>query len=225
METKKSNRASLENKRGLYFKIGLTFTLFLVLCAFEWKFYTNENDFYYDISSILPEDQIAITFQKDEIKQLKPKPPAITFEIVNNDVKTDTTITIFTTEITNDTTNIWDIKLDTTSDIEEVLKPYMVEKMPKFNGGEVAMFDWIKNNIVYPKEAIKMGIMGKVQVSFVVNKDGSISDVAVVRPVDYLLDKEAIRLISSMPSWEPGTQNGKAVRVMQVLPIKFVLGD
>lgn len=225
METKKSNRASLENKRGLYFKIGLTFTLFIVLCAFEWKFYTKENNFYNEFAGLIPEDQTIITVQKDEIKQLKPKPPAIKFEIVDNNVKTDSTTTIFTSEITNDTTTLWDIKLDTILDVEDILQPYQVEKQPMFKGGDEAMYEWIKNNVVYPKVPKDEGITGKVYINFVVNKDGSISNVKVERPIDYYLDKEAIRLISAMPNWIPGSQNGKAVPVRQIIPIKFVLGN
>ena len=96
-----------------------------------------------------------------------------------------------------------------------------VEKMPQFPGGEVALLKWISENINYPEEAKKNKIEGRVSCTFVVNKDGSVSDAQVVRPFDPELDKEAVRVLQSLPKFKPGEQGGKAVRVKYSVPVRF----
>lgn len=100
---------------------------------------------------------------------------------------------------------------------------YFADPMPEFPGGQAKLMEYLKNNITYPIEARDMGIEGKVYVGFVVKADGSISDVNVRRGVHQLLDREAIRVIKSMPKWTPGKQNGKPVNVQMTLPVKFTL--
>lgn len=99
----------------------------------------------------------------------------------------------------------------------------IVETMPQFPGGDSAVMEFIKNNLIYPENAKENGVQGKVIVSFVVETDGSISEVTVVRGIDPELDAEAIRLIKSMPKWAPGTQRGKPVRVKYQIPVRFQL--
>ena len=99
----------------------------------------------------------------------------------------------------------------------------MVETMPEFPGGEQAMYKFIIDNIIYPTNAKEQGIAGKVYVRFVVEKDGSITDVKTMRDFNPELDAEAIRVIKMMPKWKHGTQQGKPVRVMFTLPINFKL--
>jgi len=99
----------------------------------------------------------------------------------------------------------------------------VVEQMPSFPGGAAAMFQWLSSNLQYPAVAEANGIQGRVVVSFVVERDGSINDVKVYRSVDPSLDKEAIRLVKSMPKWNPGKQGGQAVRVKYTAPITFRL--
>lgn len=85
------------------------------------------------------------------------------------------------------------------------------------------MNSWLRENIEYPAEAVKNGIVGRVTVKFIVEKDGSISNPKVVQPVEPSLDKEAIRVISRMPKWNPGRQNGRAMRVRFFIPVTFRL--
>lgn len=99
----------------------------------------------------------------------------------------------------------------------------VVEVMPQFPGGQIAMLKYIMENMKYPKQAMKEGIQGRVAVSFIVEKDGSISDVKPILSVHPLLNKEAVRVVKSMPKWTPGKQNGKPVRVRFNLPIMFKL--
>ena len=99
----------------------------------------------------------------------------------------------------------------------------VVEEQPQFPGGTQAMMKFLGENIIYPEEAHKNGIQGRVIVNFVVNKDGSLSDTKIVRGQDPLLDAEAIRVISAMPNWKPGMQKGEPVNVRFTLPIVFRL--
>ena len=99
----------------------------------------------------------------------------------------------------------------------------VVEVMPQFPGGQTAMLQYMMKNIKYPKQAMKEGIQGRVTVSFIVEKDGRVSNVRLLRSVQPLLDKEAIRVVKSMPKWSPGKQKGKPVRVRFNLPVMFKL--
>lgn len=99
----------------------------------------------------------------------------------------------------------------------------VVEQQPSFPGGPSALNNWIRNNISYPAEAVKNEIEGRVTVSFIVEKDGSISNVKVVHPIEPSLDKEAVRLVAMMPKWKPGRQNGQPARVKYFVPITFKL--
>ena len=99
----------------------------------------------------------------------------------------------------------------------------VVEEMPQYPGGPQALFKFLGENVHYPEEAEKAGIQGRVIATFIVEKDGSISQPTVVKSVDPLLDAEAIRVISAMPNWKPGKQNGKVVRVKYTVPLSFNL--
>lgn len=120
---------------------------------------------------------------------------------------------------------ILEIKAAEQKDIEEKIandEPLMlVENMPEFPGGNMAMMQYLSGNIKYPEEARDNNIQGRVVIQFVVEKDGSISDVKVVKSVHELLDSEALRCVSAMPAWTPGTQEGKPVRVSFTIPINF----
>ena len=107
---------------------------------------------------------------------------------------------------------------------EEEVIFVVVEKMPEFPGGQQAMMKFISENIQYPASAKNKGIQGRVICQFVIEKDGSVTDIQVVRSSgDSLLDKEAIRVIDSMPKWKPGMQRGKPVRVKYTIPMNFRL--
>lgn len=111
-------------------------------------------------------------------------------------------------------------------DQEEPKKPKVyeyVEEMPRFPGGQAAMYKYLASHINYPEMAIQLGIQGTVYLTFVVGTDGSIRDVRLKRGVDKELDAEAIRVVKDMPKWSPGKQNGKAVNVRCLLPVNFTL--
>ncbi|MBQ3738239.1 MAG: M56 family metallopeptidase, partial [Bacteroidales bacterium] len=110
-----------------------------------------------------------------------------------------------------------------TSEVDTVYQ--IVEEMPKFPGGEKALMDYVSNNVKYPEEAKNKNIAGRVFVSFVVEKDGSIGEVKVLRGIGGGCDEEAVRVIKEMPKWKPGMQKGKPVRVNYMMPIFFKLDD
>ncbi len=106
---------------------------------------------------------------------------------------------------------------------EQPMNIAMVEQKPEFNGGEAAMYKWLSENIVYPSAASEEGVQGRVVVEFVVGKDGSITNVRVLRPRHPALDKEAVRVVKAMPKWIPGRNNGQPVKVTYTLPVTFKL--
>ena len=107
---------------------------------------------------------------------------------------------------------------------EEETKVFdVVEQMPEFPGGQAALLKWIGDNIKYPAIAEENGILGRVVCTFVVERDGSVTDVQVARSIDPSLDKEAVRVLKKMPKWIPGRQNGSAVRVKYTVPVTFKL--
>ncbi|MBP3536025.1 MAG: energy transducer TonB [Muribaculaceae bacterium] len=106
---------------------------------------------------------------------------------------------------------------------DEPVSIAMVEQKPEFPGGEAAMYKWLGDNIVYPSAASEEGVQGRVVVEFVVGKDGSITNVRVVRPRHPALDKEALRVVKAMPKWVPGRNNGQPVKVTYTLPVTFKL--
>ena len=114
----------------------------------------------------------------------------------------------------------------TTGEVEGESDVYqIVEQMPEFPGGEAELYHYISKNIRYPQEAKEKGIQGRVFIGFIVEKDGSISNVRNLRGVDSELDAEAIRVIQSLPKWKPGKHKGEFVRVSYQIPIVFKLED
>ena len=109
---------------------------------------------------------------------------------------------------------------DTTAD-DKVYK--VCEQMPTYEGGDAALMKYIGENLKYPEETKERGLQGRVVVGFIIEKDGSLTDVKVLRPVDIDLDAEVLRLVKGMPKWIPGRQNGKRVRVRYLLPIHICL--
>ena len=119
--------------------------------------------------------------------------------------------------------DIADFKDFVAPEVEEEEVYIIVEQMPGFPGGEEALLKYISDHIEYPTMAVERGIEGRVTVRFVVNKDGYVQDVTVIRGVHELLDKEAVRVIQSLPRWNPGKQNGVAVAVYYNVPVNFTL--
>ena len=216
MEPKKNPEVNLERKRGLFLQIGLVLALLIVLAAFEYKSYEKVE---YNLGSLnlddLEEEIIPIT--KQELKPPPPPPPPPeVIEIVEDEVEIENEIEIEDTESDEDEA----IEIEEEDDEEFFM---VVENMPEFPGGDLGLMKYIQKKIKYPPIAKEYNITGKVYISFIVDKKGSVINVKVVRGVDKNLDAEAVRVIKSLPKYKPGKQRGKAVRVMFTVPINFTL--
>ena len=216
MEPKKNPEISLEKKKGLFFQIGLVVTLVIVLGAFEWKSYEKVD---YNLGQLnlddLEEEIIPITRQEITPPPPPPPPPEV-IVIVEDIVEIVDEAKIETTE----SDEMVAIEIEEESDEEFFM---VVENMPEFPGGDLGLMKYIQKNVKYPPIAKEYNITGKVYVSFIVDKSGSVTDVKIARGVDKSLDAEALRVVKSLPKYKPGKQRGKAVRVMFTIPINFTL--
>jgi len=227
MEPKKSPKADLENKRSLLLLIGLVVSLGVILVAFEWTTKPSAASSLGEIQTQEVEEEIIPITRQEEVKPPPPPPPPKVVEVLNivdNEVELDEELNIESTEADDETFIDVTPIIQTEAEEEEEAKVFfIVEEMPEFPGGELALRKYIANAIKYPVIAQENGIQGKVYVTFVVDRDGSISNARVARGVDPSLDKEALRVVKDLPKWKPGKQRGKPVRVSYTVPINFVL--
>ncbi|MBR6252142.1 MAG: energy transducer TonB [Bacteroidales bacterium] len=226
METKKTPKVNLENKKILFTEIGLAISLGIVLVAFEWT----SRDVQIVINAqpdpfTVEEDLVPVTTQEEQLK-LTPPPPKLAdiIKIVDDDAEIDDDLELINSEIDDDTEIVFSDILaeDEEEDTEDAIF-FTAEEMPIFPGGESALMKFLAQSVNYPAIAQDNGVQGRVFVSFVIDKNGDVTDVKVMRPTDPNLDKEAIRVVKSMPKWTPGKQRGKAVKVSYTVPINFVL--
>ena len=225
MQVKKSEKASLEKDKLIYVLMGLVFVLSLCYVALEW---TEREVTKYEVSDteFLFEEEVEIQQTSQETPP-PPPPPAVqeveVLNVVEDNVETES-IEV-NTEDDKETEVVISAPVEApVEEEEEEVVFVVVESMPEFPGGQQALFKYLSENIKYPVIAQENGIQGRVICQFVVNKDGSIVDVEVVRSGgDPSLDKEAIRVIKSMPKWKPGKQRGKPVRVKYTVPVNFKL--
>ncbi|MDR2473362.1 MAG: TonB family protein [Tannerella sp.] len=227
MEVKKTAKADLEKDKSLNLLIGLVIALAIIFVGFEYGEREIEVAMDSGIANVVDEDEIEITRQEE------PPPPPPEPEVI----KTPEIL-----EIVEDNIKVEDVAIETEDDankaqVDVFVAPVAaeeeeedenfvfvtVEKMPEFPGGQNALLKWIADHVSYPPIAAENGIQGRVSCNFVVNADGSVQDVQVVRPVDPNLDKEAIRVLKLLPKFKPGEQRGKPVRVKYSVPVRFRL--
>lgn len=224
METKKTPKADLETKKTVFTEVGLVVALALILFAFNYKSYDKSEvtDFQVRVDDT-PEEIIPITKQEVKPPPQAPPPQVTVINIVNDDVEVETDIDI---DVEADQeTEIQDY-VPVVKEEEEVVEMEIftvVESMPGYPGGDATRMQFLQENIKYPQMARESGIQGTVYVTFVVETDGRVTDVRVLRGIGGGCDEEAIRVIQLMPKWVPGKQRGKPVRVQFNMPIKFTL--
>ncbi len=228
-EVKKSPKASLETHRGTSLLMGLVLGVAVIFFAFEWSTETEKLDEAVIVQDVLAEEEIEIT-RRDPAPPPPPPPPEPEtpdiIEVVEEEVETK-----FEINVEDDQTQR---QVQTyvpppppqpkQEEVEEEIF-VVVEQFPEYPGGQAAMMKFLNDNIRYPVIAQENGIQGRVVCNFVVERDGSITDVQVVRGVDPSLDREAVRVIQQMPNWTPGRQRGQAVRVRFTLPVQFRLAN
>ena len=223
MEQKKAPQKDYRRQSSQYFLIGLIVALSTTLLAFEYRTVTEtkvevESG---EILIVLPDDLPPVTLAK---RPSPPPPPApIPPSPEPDPVITEPLVEPIPEPVVIKVTEPFIIGNEPEPPVVEIETFKIVEQMPEFPNGESGLYDFLAENTKYPGYALDNGIEAKLFVQFIVNKDGSISDVEVLNPQGYGFDEEAIRVVSAMPKWKPGKQRGKKVRVYFVLPINFAL--
>ena len=230
MEIKKSPKADLERGKGLSLLLGLVVGLSVMFVGFEWStrdvMVVQESE---QVADVIAEEEVEIT--RPENTPPPPPPPAApgvneVLNVVEDDVELEQQDILTSEDTQMDAQTVTYTPPPAVEEEEEEAAQQIftvVEEMPKFPGGDAELLKFISKSIRYPVIAQENGIQGRVICSFVVNRDGSIVDAQVLRGVDPSLDKEALRVINSMPKWSPGKQRGKPVRVKYTVPITFRL--
>ena len=223
MEEKKSPKANLENKKLMFTQIGLIISLAVAWIVFEIKSYDKRE--FADVGrtvEIVEEEMVEITKQEQKPQPVEVPKQTTQIQVVEDDVEVE------------------DIEINADVDQNEVIEEYVapeveeedvveaevftiVEEMPEYPGGLSKLTDYLTKNIKYPQMARESGIQGRVFVNFVVEPDGSVSNINVMRSLGGGCDEEAVRVVKNMPKWKPGKQRGKPVRVSYILPIVFTL--
>ncbi len=237
MKARKTIHADLEQKKSLFFELGLVLSFAIVLFSMELNFKEKSSDVILtDVVEITEEEMVPITRQEETVA---PPPPAPirTYDVINiveNDIEIEEELEILDTETDQD--EIVEVVEELNVDLEEeeiTEAPIfmVVEEMPIFRPnicntpieGQKELMRYITTAIRYPVIAAENGIQGRVYVTFVVSPKGRVTNVEVTRGVYSALDKEAIRVVSELPAFSPGKQRGKPVRVRYSVPINFVL--
>lgn len=230
MEVKKSPKADLEGGIGMSILMGMIVGLAVLFVGFEWgskdvQVVTADEG----VADIIAEEEIEITRPENTPPPPPPPPAPVVTEVLNvveDDVELEQQDIISSEDDASAAqTETFVAPVVEEEEEEESAQQIftVVEKQPEFPGGTAELFKYLSKAIKYPVIAQENGIQGRVVCSFVVNRDGSIVDIQVMRGVDPSLDKEAIRVISEMPKWKPGEQRGKPVRVRFILPVQFRL--
>lgn len=226
MEVKKSPKADLEGKKTTWLLVGYMVVLAFMFVAFEWSHRDIKIDTSQAVADVVFEEEIIPITETPEQQALPPpEAPKVAelLEIVDDKAQVDEPTAIFD----EDNAPKVEVKyvpvqvVETEPEEQTIFE--VVEHMPEFPGGQAALMQYLAKNIKYPTIAQENGTQGRVIVQFVVNRDGSIVDAKVVRSVDPYLDKEALRVINTMPKWKPGMQRGKPVRVKYTVPVMFRL--
>ena len=231
MEIKKTTRADLEKEISLSFLMGVVLGLSVLFVGFEWG--ATEITVATDSGTVtvIDEEEILMTTQEEEPPPPEPQQQIVAapeiINIVEDNVKVEDTQIISSEDDASHAQVATYVAAAAVVEEEEVVDESFVfvsvEKMPEFPGGDAALLKYISDNINYPTIAAENGVQGRVACTFTVNADGSVSDVSVVRPLDPNLDKEALRVLKTLPKFRPGEQRGKPVRVKYSVPVRFQL--
>lgn len=230
METKKDSsqrswaKKIVSNKKyGLNFNIGLVIALAFAISAFEWKSYGDIDIIDLTANPDTPDnEEMPITIQDP------PPPPPPKKEVLVKLVEVEKD------DLADDLKDLLDKPINPNDAIPESITDlppeesvetihYIVENMPEFKGGLEAFYKYLSKEIKYPTQARKMGVEGKVFVEFVINTDGELTDIKIIKGIGAGCDQEALRVIQSCPAWVPGKQRGVPVNVKKVIPINFQL--
>ncbi len=237
MKTRKTLHADLENKKSLFFELGMMLSFAIVLFSMEFNFKEKSSQVVLtEEIEVTEEEMIPITRQEETVAPPPPSPAKVydVINIVENDIDLEEELEIMDTETDQD--EIVEVVEDLNIEMEEEESSeapifMVVEEMPIFRPdicktteeGQRELMKYISAAIRYPIIAAENGVQGRVYVTFVVSPKGTVTNVEVTRGVYPELDKEAVRVVNDLPAFSPGKQRGKPVRVRYSVPINFVL--
>ncbi|WKN44329.1 energy transducer TonB [Tunicatimonas pelagia] len=218
MKTKKTKQADLERRRSYHFTIGLILSVSVVVVAFEWRSPIGVIE--------LPErpeiiDEVLPPIKSTVQEPPKPKVQPVIIPVADEEDIEDVIDIVLDVDISDPTPDFTKMDEPEVEETDEI--HIVVEEKPSFPGGEKAFYQYVASKMKYPKLAVRQGIDGRVFVQFVVNRDGSLTDIQVIKGIGGGCDEEAVRVLGSAPRWNPGKQRGKPVRVRMALPIIFQL--
>lgn len=223
MENKKNKSVDIEKMKGLFFQVGLVLVLLVTISIFEYGTVVNNSE---EVFS-----PVEIDFQQEMVPVTIPNPPkpetekipkkiVEVFNLKSNDEDLLKDLNIFGTEDI-DLSALFIIDTTTEKTNDEIWDKADID--PRFPGGLESMYNYLANNIHFDEEAISNNVSGKVYVEFVINKQGQINNVKIVKSIHPSLDQEVINAIKGMPQWTPGIKNGEIVNVRYRMPVKFNL--
>ncbi|GAB4237528.1 MAG: energy transducer TonB [Ekhidna sp.] len=221
MEEKKNKKYDLERRRPLFFGIGMIISISLALVAFEWKSPIDPIDVYSATNTEFDDYVPPITINTPPPPP-PPTPKSIIIEEVTEEVDENIEVLIDQNILETDPIEFIPPPSAPKEEPEEAIRSF-AEEMPSFEGGMDAFYSYLSRKIRYPRSAQQMGIEGKVFVQFIVEKDGSLSDIRVLKGIGMGCDEEALRVMSQVPQFIPGKQGDVRVRVKMIIPIFFKL--
>jgi len=229
MEVKKTDKADLENKKALFIQIGLIVALSIIIFAFEFKTYDKKDSNLVQRQAVQEVQEVVMATQEDT----PPPPPeeapqaeTTEFEIVEDSKKITQEFNVSSfAQTSNVTATVGKIEIKAEDEeVQEEVKIFtVVEQEASFPGGVEKLGEYLAKSIKYPQQARETGTKGRVMLTFVVERDGSITDIKVLRDIGSGCGEEAKRVVKEMPKWQPAKQRGKAVRQQFVLPVTFNL--
>jgi len=228
METKKTYRVDLERFHTLFLETGIALALMAVLLLLHWQ--APEKPFTgFDTMALVTWEEEAIPVTRPET----PTPPTHPVNqpqlvIVEDDMEISQEFQLEVEATPETKVRVYEplpVMTEEEPEVEEEQVFIVVEEMPSFPGGETARLEFLARNLVYPALAREAGIEGTVFITFVVQKDGTVGEVRVLRGIGGGCDQEAMRVVRSMPAWHPGRQRGMPVKVQFNMPIRFELNS
>lgn len=227
MEIKKSRKADLENRRGIFLEIGLVVALAVVIGAFGCTSRDRNVEKIDMVLAPIETDLVEITRpdqpqEQPQVKKVEMNVVSDVLQLVDNSTKTDTELSFI------DFDSDMQISIAAPQEEEIVEEEIFVvaEKMASFMGGDLTTFrNWVQERLRYPAIAQELGISGQVILQFVVEKDGTLTNIQVLRSPDSSLSDEAIRVLKTSPKWEPAMQRNKPVRLKYTLPVVFRIAE
>ena len=232
MEVKKSSRADLDRRSRQNFMLSIVVVLATLFVALEYDYIGSDDGLDADaLDDIINELDLDKLKEEEERIPLITKPVALvpkTIEQLNvveeePEELNDDELMPDGADIEDKTTDEDEVRPEINKEELDAMDRQVVEQLPEFPGGAVALMKWLTKNLRYPDAARRRKLQGRVVTQFIVNADGSLSDLKVVEPVDPQLDREALRVLRMMPAWKAGNQDGKPCRTMVCIPIVFKL--